>query len=89
MAEENGEQAKKKPAVPESVRDIAAMIMTLETEIQESKNGQMNIETARVVTRLRGLQLQAASLNLQYQRMNRNKPVKSMPLSDGNQVIDS
>jgi hypothetical protein len=63
------------------IATISDMMRALEEEIEAVKNGTIQESAARVVLRGRALQLQAASLNIQYQRLiSRNKPSNELKL---------
>lgn len=56
---------------PEVIRTVADMFRAIQDEIDAVKNGDLPLDTARVVQRGRALQLKAAELNLQFLRINK------------------
>lgn len=64
-----------------AVETISEMVRALEDEIELVKSGKITEAVGRVVLRGRALQLQAASLNLQFQRMIKGRqPEKELKL---------
>lgn len=53
------------------IKTVGDMFRAIEQEISDVKSGSLPLDTARVVQRGRSLQLKAAELNIQFQRMNK------------------
>ena len=72
-----------------AVENVSDMMRTLEEEIELIKSGKITEAVGRVVLRGRALQLQTASLNLQYQRMIQGKkPATEMKFISTPQLSD-
>ena len=64
-----------------TIATVSGMIQTLEQEIADVKSGQLPESKARIVLKIRGLQLKTAELNLQYARIHKGRlPEKEMRL---------
>lgn len=57
----------------QSIKTVNDMMLALQGEIEDVKNGKLPESQARVVSTFRRHQLKLAELNLQFQRMNRGK----------------
>ena len=55
----------------DQIRTVSDMFVALQKEIEDAKNGVLQLDTARVVLKGRQLQLKAAEINLQFARLNR------------------
>lgn len=89
---ENTYMADKEIKKVEIPTTVSAMFHKLEEEIQAVKDGNLPLDTARVVQRGRALQLKTAELNIQYARMNkaeRNRNREVNLLTGGTESIIS
>jgi hypothetical protein len=72
----------------DQIRTVSDMVKAIQDEIDNLKTGALPADTARTVFRGRALQLKAAELNLQYQRINRQaqkpKEPRELNLLNGN-----
>lgn len=67
-----------------SIKTVSDMMKALQEEIEAVKAGTLSESAARMVFRGRDLQLKTATLNLQFQRLNKGvKPATEMPLIGG------
>lgn len=57
----------------DQINTTADMLAALQDEIAAVKDGSLEPDKARIVGRFRKLQLDTASLHLQYQRLHRGK----------------
>lgn len=55
----------------DTIKTVSDMFRAIEEEIKAVKDGQLPLDTARVVQRGRALQLKTAELNIQYMRVNK------------------
>lgn len=55
------------------IKTVRDMMVRLEEEIAQAKNGTLPLETARVVLKGRDLQIKAAQLNIQHARLQRHQ----------------
>lgn len=62
---------KKDPKDTPQIQTVADMMRVLQEEAVLIKNGTMDLSTARILSKFRGLQIQAAQLLIQHQRINR------------------
>jgi len=68
----------------DQINTTADMLAALQDEIAAVKDGSLEPDKARIVGRFRKLQLDTASLHLQYQRLHRGKaPVAALNLLSG------
>ncbi len=63
----------------DQIKTVSSMMKALQEEIEAVKAGTLSESAARIVFKGRGLQLKTAELNLQFQRMHKNK-VGDMPM---------
>lgn len=61
----------------DQINTTADMLAALQDEISAVKDGTLEPDKARIVGRFRKLQLDTATLHLQYQRLHRAKPSPS------------
>lgn len=61
------------------IRTVADFMKALEEEVRQIKNGEMELGTARVIAKYRNLEIQAAQLNIHYQRLLRQQGKKPVP----------
>ena len=65
----------------DNIETVSGFMASLQKEIEDVKSGKLSESTARVVAKFRNIQLNAAALNLQYQRMIKGKmPLAEMPM---------
>lgn len=65
----------------DNIETVSGFMQALQQEIEDVKSGKLTESSARVVGKFRTIQLNAAALNLQYQRMIKGKvPLNEMPM---------
>lgn len=67
----------------DQIHSVADLMTTLQNEVNELKNDQLSESKARIVLGSRKAQIKLVELGIQYQRMERGKKVKEMPLLPG------
>jgi hypothetical protein len=78
------EQSTPPAPTPESFETVNGYMKQLHDELKEIKEGKVTESMGRVLVRYRKLILEAAALNLQYQRMMRGRlPYSNMPMKLG------